>query len=255
LNNSVSLLFTTVTLLFALSSTTHSQEHGTEAGNRSANARAGAVTIHLGSSAVVIPTPDGFEEASSQFERVRTRFTETEAPGNEMLLVHFTASDCNILRSGRDATMNEYTKVSVLSKLKNQVFSESDLATIVTEFRKNGAAALDPNAPLNKATLDKVEQGLQKTESSNTTLNLTQPVNLGEVEVSPNIYSVMILMTFTKNNGTTTTTTPILASMTFMRVKQRLLYVYCYRIYRARSDLAALRAFSKTWTGQILAAN
>jgi hypothetical protein len=239
--------FFVVVITFLLSATAYSQEHN-NVGSRGSD----AVTVRLGSSAVVIPAPEGFEEATSQFENVKTKFTATEAPENEMLLVHLLSSDCDLLRRGQPATMNQYTKVSVLKTVKEQDFSQSELADIVAEFRKNGAALLDPNGPNMKGLLEHLDQALKNTTSTNSSMEMTQPVNMGEFEVSPNIYSVMLLLTFKRGAGETT---PILAGLSYMRLKQRLVYAFTYRRYNSKADVEALKTFSQTWTASILAAN
>jgi hypothetical protein len=242
-------IIATITLLFT--SPVYSQEHR-EVPKRVGTARAGALTIRLGTSAVVMPAPDGYEEATSQFENVKARFSETEAPGNEMLAVHLMSSDCDLLRRGQPATMQQYTKVSVLRATKEQVFSQANLAEVVTEFRKNGASMMDPNGPRMKALLEHLEQGLKKTGSDATAVDMTQPVNMGEFEVSPNIYSVMLLLQFKSSAGEAT---PVLAGMSYMRLQQRLVYVFTYRRYNSKSDVEILRSFARTWTANILAAN
>src|ERR1700687_372124 len=45
-------------------------------------------TLRLGDKVVVIPSPDGFEEAASQFESAKNKMTVSEDPGNDMLAVH-----------------------------------------------------------------------------------------------------------------------------------------------------------------------
>src|SRR5438270_13753135 len=70
-------------------------------------------SFQFGDRVIVIPAPDGFEEAGSQFETVRKRMTETEDPGNDMLAVHLPKEDCDRLRQGGFPDFKFYTKVSV----------------------------------------------------------------------------------------------------------------------------------------------
>ena len=247
----VSNLFILAASILVLAIPANSQEHK-EVSNSPGTAKASAVTIRLGTSAVVIPAPEGYEEATSQFESIKARFTETEAPENELLLVHLMANDCELLRRGQEATMEQYTKVSVHRTSKERQFSQAELAEIVSEFRKNGASIMDPNSPKMKAYLEHVEQGLKKTGSPDASLDMSQPVNMGELEVSPNNYSVMLLLPFKGSNGEST---PILGVMSFLRLQQRLVYVFTYRRYHSKPDVDALRSFTKTWTSNIFAAN
>ena len=63
----------------------------------------------------------------------------------------------------------------------------------------------------------------------------------------------MILMSIKLNPNATAT--PLLLGLTYMRVKQRLIYVYTYKKYDSKADIETLENFTKQWTGRILAAN
>jgi hypothetical protein len=84
---------------------------------------------------------------------------------------------------------------------------------------------------------------------------MTQPINLGEFDTRPNVYSVMLLVNIKTLNSDKETTALIAGGLSYVRVKQRLIYVYTYRRYESKADLETLRDFTKHWMGQILAAN
>jgi len=246
----VSILFIQAASVLVLAIPANSQEHK-EISNPPSTAKAAAVTIRLGTSAVVIPAPEGYEEATSQFESIKTRFTQSEAPSNEMLLVHLMSSDCELLRRTQEPKLDQYTKVSIRQTAKDREYYQADLAALVVEFRKNGASFMDPNSPTMKSLLERVEQRLKKTNPDGS-LDMSQPINMGELEVSPNNYSVMLLLPFKGSSGESM---PILAGMSFMRLQQRLVYVYTYRRYHSKADVEILQTFTKAWTSSILAAN
>src|SRR5437899_9200159 len=118
--------------------------------------------LQLGDRVVVIPAPDGFEEAASQFESVKTRFTVTEDPGNDLLAIHLLATDCERLRRGESGPFNFYTKIAVRKIARERDFSSSEFAAIPAEFRKSGAAVLDINGPTMKATLEHLDKGVSE---------------------------------------------------------------------------------------------
>src|SRR6267142_5471958 len=57
-------------------------------------------SFQLGDKVVVIPDPEGFEEAASQFEIIKKNMSATEDPGNDMLAVHLQVSECEKFRRG-----------------------------------------------------------------------------------------------------------------------------------------------------------
>lgn len=220
-------------------------------------------SVQLGDKVIVVPAPQGFEEASTQFKDVKDRFIATEAPSNDFLLAHFSLEDCQSLRKGAAITLNRYTKVSVLKDLRQQAFSDADMTATVAEFRKSSGALLDPDGPTMKAVTENAERNLANLNSKPIDLGFKETENLGEFDVRPEVFSVMLLFTLKAGSGGTESITQMLASLTFLKVRQRLVYV---AVYRKISSVAALKTelkpgmaevkqFTTKWVNEILAAN
>jgi hypothetical protein len=212
-------------------------------------------TFQLGNQVITIPSPEGFEEAASQFEGIKDHFTRTEAPGNDMLAIHLPHADCEKLRKGEFGPFSFYTKISVRSAVRNVDYSPQRFADLVSEFRKSGSKILDFNSPAMKATLEQLGKNLSELRKQETQVDMSQPVNLGEFDTRPNVYSVMLLINFKTQNSAGDVSTLIAGGLSYVRVKQRLIYVYTYRRYESKTDVEVLRDFTKQWIGQILAAN
>ena len=217
--------------------------------------KAGVTTVHLGARVVAIPAPDGFEEAASQFEVIRNRFTATEAPENDMLTIHMPHADCEKLRAGELVPFSFYTKISVRRLIREENYSPARFAELVAVFRKNGTEIMNINGPTMKGIIDRLDKSLSELNKEDTEVDLTQPVSLGEIDTRPNVFAVMVLMTITAKTGEKQSVFPIVGGLTFLRVKERLTYVYTYRRYTSKTDVEILRDFTKQWLTQILAAN
>lgn len=220
-------------------------------------------SVQLGDKLIAVPAPEGFEEASTQFKEVKDRFLATEAPGADFLLAHLPAVECQWLRNGLPLTLRRYTKISVLKDYRNVVFSDADMATAVAEFRKNSGALFDPDGPTMKAVTEKAERELSNLASKPIDLGLSGTKNLGEFDVRPDVFSVMLLITYKVGPPDKQSTVLVLASLTLLKVKQRLMYV---TVYRGISSPAALKTelkpgisetkqFTTKWVNEILAAN
>ena len=214
-----------------------------------------APVFQLGDQATTIPAPAGFAEAASQFETIRSQFTATEAAGNDMLALFLPQADCEKLRAGTFGPFNFYTKVSVRAAVRGESYSSARFADLVAYFRKNEGTLLDMNSPAVKATLRSLNQGLSNLNNKETYVDLPQLTRLGEFDTRPNVYSVMLLMKMTASSGDSVVTTPLLGSLTYLRVKDRMIYVYTYRKYTSEDDVKVLRDFTRQWVTQILAAN
>lgn len=211
--------------------------------------------VRLGDRTIFIPDPEGFEEATSQFASFKRRVETTEAPQNDTLGAHLPLSDCELLRQGLLPTYNLYTKVSVMKIARELDVSAGEMAAIVDDFRKNLTSYLDPNGPAMKQLDKHLEQGLTNLDSKETKIDFNQPQQLGEFDMRIDVRSFLMLMAFTINSGGTEQTQPMLATTSFVRVKDRVIFAYTFMKYKSKADLDTIKQFTTKWTNSIVAAN
>ena len=246
-------------LVFLIGASVQAQPHEAATSAK----RAKTSSVRLGDKVVVIPDPEGFEEGTSQFPSIKALFEAIEAPMNDMLLGHLPVSDCTTLRNGGVIVFTRYTKVAVLKAAREIAVSDADMTDTVAEFRKNGVKMLEPDGPLATEVMRNAEKGLARLQSQEVGLDLNETQNLGEFDVRPNAYSVMLLMSLSIDSQGTKKTVPLLASLTFIKIRQRILYLNVY--YKISSPealktefkpaMAEVTQFAKKWVDQILAAN
>ena len=250
-----------ITFVFCFAVAAHAQEHKTKTTTSSSSSSS---SVWLGDTLINIPSPEGYEEAAGQFEIIKKVFEATEAPVNDLLFAHLPAADCKVARTGTMPPLTRYTKVSVLRDVRGHSFTKEEMDAVVVEFRKNGAKLLDPDGEMLKSLADNIEKNLaQLTPASKTQLGFTQTQNLGEFDVRPEVYSVMLFMTYIMEVQGTPTTIPVLASLTFLKVKNRLVYINAYKAISSpgavktelKPGVAELKQFTTKWVNEILAAN
>lgn len=217
--------------------------------------KADVATFQLGDQVIKIPAPNDFEEAASQFESIKNHFTLTEAAGNDMLAVHLPNADCEKLRAGESDLFTFYTKVSVQKDLRSVDYSAERFASLIAEVRKSGSQMFDIDSPQMKANLERLGKKVSELRKQETNVEMNQPVNLGVIDTRPNVYSVILLLNFRTDSNDGSQSFPVVGGLSFVRVKQRLIYAYTYHKYESKADVETLRDFTKQWIGQILAAN
>jgi hypothetical protein len=246
-------VFIVAALLFAVCAGTHAQEHGAR---QRATPPAKSSSVRLGNQTVVIPIPDGFEEATSQFEAYKQRMVTTEAPQNDMLLSHMPVSDCDLMRNGSDPTYNFYTKVSVLRIAREMVITREMLTTAAEGYRKNAGAFLDPNGAEMQRLQKRLSQGISELDSRETTIDLSKPQQLGEIDSRPDVHAFLTMITVNTRIGDgAQVSIPMLSTTSFVRVKQRIIFVYAFTKYRTAADIETIKQFARKWNTSILAAN
>lgn len=212
-------------------------------------------SVQLGDKVLVIPAPEGYEEASTQFKQIKDRFTATEAPENDMLLVHMPAADCELLRQGSNATFSQYTKISVQRRARELTVTSAMMTAAIADLRKEAAKFTDPNNPATVAMEKHVERALTELNSKQTKVDFGKPEILGEFNAGTNVFSLLMLMPVKLNQEGVEVTTPMLVSVSYVRMKERIIFVYVYRRLESKADLEPLKAFTTKWTSSMLAAN
>ena len=213
-------------------------------------------SIRLGTHEILIPAPEGFEEAGSQFPDFKARVEATEAPQNDALLAFLPASDCESLRKGLNPTLNYYAKISVFRAGRELRLTAAELATAVNDIRKNGNSLLDPNSQHIKELDRRVEERLSAINSAETKIDIIgKPEIMGEFDTQPNVNSFLALIAYKMAAGGAEKTVSVLMTISLVLVKERIIFAYVFRQYESKDDLEPLRLFTKKWTSSILAAN
>ncbi|HSD45835.1 MAG TPA: hypothetical protein VLB87_04400 [Pyrinomonadaceae bacterium] len=243
-------------LVFAFGVVAFAQEHESKT-VKTPKASTPSLTssVQLGDRLVVIPSPEGYEEAASQFKVIKDRFTATEAPGNDMLFVHLPVSDCDLLRNGSNATYDQYTKISVFRAGRELNVTSAMMTAAVADLRKEAAKFPDPNNPTTQGMEKHVERALTEINSKQTKIDFSKPEVLGEFNAGNDVFSLLLLLTVKVNIGGVEASTPMLMSVSYVRVKERLIFVYVYRKLNSKADVEPVKQFTTKWTGSILAAN
>lgn len=225
--------------------------------------RAKSSSVKLGDKVIVIPDPEGFEEASSQFENAKRALAGMETGAGDNLLLHMTASDCERVRTGSQPEMSYYTKVAVGKGWRELTATNEDMARLVADARKNGAVMFDPDNPRMKSLMEKLSQQLSEAKSKQIEFEVNNSQYLGEFDVRPDVYSAMVFFIYTKDVKGTKTTTATVASMTLLKVGPRIINIGVYRnlsspaavVTEFKPTVIEVKQFTTKWVNEILAAN
>jgi hypothetical protein len=213
------------------------------------------VSLQFGDKTVLIPPPEGLQEVSGKFQKLDTMFKASEPAQNDLLAVYLTDGDRERLERSEPPPMNYYAKIATLGVLRAQDVSSSTFETVVSDFKKNTDEYVDPERPETKQVIENLEQQFSKLNSTSANLEMTKPKNVGVFNVGPNTYSVLLLSSVTIKAGDKDFHRMVLAGASLVYVKNRILFVNCYRTYESRADLETLRTSITKWTKSIVAAN
>lgn len=209
----------------------------------------------LGDHDVSIPPPEGFVEAASRSEELKKFFEATEAKELDTLAVHLPAEVMEKVARGEHPFLEFYTKVSVSKQLRSMDQSQADFSGIVSYLRANNAKLFNLKSPEMQSQLKQQNKNLTELLKSDAKFDLSQPVSLGEIESTENSYGVLMLMKLKLNVGDEQLEKMIIGGTSAVRVKNRLVWIYTYRVFNSEKDSDVLRDFTKRWLADILRAN
>ena len=209
----------------------------------------------MGDRTVSIPPPEGFVEATSRSETVKKFFEATEAASLDLLAVHLSAGDMEKIARGEFSDLGFYTKVSVSKALRAAATSQQNFSELVAYLRANNAKVFDLKSPEMQSQLRQQNKGLSDLMKEDSRLDLSQPVNLGEIESTANSYGTLLLMKVKFSRGDKQAERMMVAGASAVRVGDRLVWIYTYKNFESEKDADALRAFTRRWLADIIRAN
>src|SRR5262245_30889349 len=189
----------------------------------------------LGSVTVTIPSPKGFEEVLTRIEDVRKRVPDTDRL--ETLAAHLPSDVVKTYKPGQDWAF--YTKVSISRAAKASDVPDAMFTQMTKQLA--GASVYEQDVVQKRLAELEKERGV----------TVETPLQLGVIDQTPK--SMTTLMLTSVSSGTRKLN--LLGTTSVMHLRQRLVFVYTYRVFESSKDRAILEQFTKNWVRAILAAN
>lgn len=238
--------------------TAHARQAATTQTTTQPTTKNAPLVVTLGDRKVTIPAPTGYEEGAAQFPLLKELFTRAEPQGNGLLAVFLPADVAATMRAngGKYEGLRVFhAKVSVDGQFREADFSPADFERFVSAARAQVPRMLRPGSPTMKNRLKELEKALGDLGTGVTKYNVSETEPLGELDIGPNVYSIMLFMRMQVEVNGEKSSLPRLTTGSLVRVNRRLLYVYTYRIFKSDADADALEQFTRDWVRQIVAAN
>jgi hypothetical protein len=207
-------------------------------------------TYQFGDRQITIPWPDGFTSVYGRFPQVTKRFNATEDPGNTVLAAHVPEDFVEKLQGSENIDLDFYTKVSVAKSLRSTPVTLEHYKEVVHDLEKNFEAYMNPDGELVKQVEKNSEKGLAGI-GKKTRIDTTSTKSLGFFQKNEHVFSAMSVNDANISGRMVTT----LMTLSVVYVKQRLFYVYVYKMFPDDSAQKDLVTFTRRFTAGIVAAN
>jgi len=175
----------------------------------------------------------------------------TEDPGNEPLATHFPVSVIPQFEANQDHDLEFYTKVSISKRARTTDLTPEAFWQIQSSVDREIGALFGAEGTLRNRIEGNAGKGLSALWDNQTSVRIDLPLNLGVFDRGERVISSMVFLKYEVNAKKCS----MLATMSFLSVNQRLLFVYAYKTNWVKEDIEMLRDFTKKWTAAIIAAN
>lgn len=214
------------------------------------------ISAKLGDKVVQLPGPEGYEEVSQQWQNLKTAFAATVPANGDLLAAYLQVSDCELIRQGQRPLMPTWLQINILREGRTHVSDRAEFARIAAMMRQQTAGLVNPQKRDMKQHLARIDEFLSKEYSKDIKFDLSKPKLLGEFDSRPNVYSYLMLMQPQfQMDGQNVYQAPVLATMSLVLIKQRIITVLTYKKFESKADAEALTTLTTKWINEILAAN
>ena len=205
--------------------------------------------FQLGAKSVRIPVPIGFTDVTGRIENDRNVFQRFDADGENMTYVRDEL--VSRLQANPRAQLGLHAKGWIPGNRCNTDITAAYFADMVSGMKRNFATIADPKSEIMIKAKDQAMAFATKNLDPNASIDFNNTTNLGFIQKSDRVFSAMAVVSAQINGQRATT----LMTLSFLRLNDRLVWVYCYAPSPTEKDFETLPEFTKTWTASVVAAN
>lgn len=203
----------------------------------------------LGTKTVRIPVPVGFTDVTGRIENDRNVFQRFDADGENMTYVRDEL--VSSLQANPRIPLGLHAKGWIPANRRTTDITAKYFAEMVSGMEHNFAAFIDPKSKAMTKAKSQAMAFATKNLDPKATIDFNETENLGFIQKSDRVFSAMAFLSAQVNGQRATT----LMTFSFLRLNERLVWVYAYAPSPTEADFKTLPEFTKTWTAGIIAAN
>ncbi|MDD3021910.1 MAG: hypothetical protein PHX61_13165 [Alphaproteobacteria bacterium] len=201
---------------------------------------------------IYIPDMEGYVTVSKNEPKLLEFFKNFVPSTNILLEAYIEESDLNGLKSGDSSSLQSYATLQTADALIGGKFiSDEDFQGIKGELSKN----LDNLEDAYREDIDREIGNMNKRIQES--YNVDSSVDVGETKSLKNILDTqnsqgVINISNVSGNGVSK---KMLSSVTFIHMKNRIIYMYCYKVYKSDADIDDLEKRTEKFYNALLQAN
>lgn len=211
--------------------------------------------IRLNKTIVLLPAPLGFTEASRRSEKMKKLTRLLTLPHKEFLALYVSTEDMQRIRSGKQPQMKQYITAQISSAAREKRILVKTFRQLRVKLRqrlsaKQGYSVVTGQKQINRIT-GKLRQ--QAPDMKSIRVGTMKPIGIlfdGRQAIS---YGVLVKYRIRIDNLPEDIL--MIGSVTYLMVKNKLLSVYVFRVYKNTNDIQWVKKTTKGWVQSIMRRN
>ncbi|MFH1063178.1 MAG: hypothetical protein V1747_09905 [Candidatus Omnitrophota bacterium] len=178
---------------------------------------------------------------------VREQMEVFVPPSNRLLCGYMQPSDIPLFMKGEENfVLSQYASIQIARQGEYQDCTIDNFNELVDYVKNSLGDELDSIIEESEDTLNSRMKSMDLTN-----ISIDKPVQLGTLFSKTDAYSMGMISTYSDGKKSWT----LVIATTFVRVRERLLFVYVFNTYENEETITMVRRLAEHWADAILAAN
>jgi hypothetical protein len=208
--------------------------------------------VGVGGTIIDIQAPDKFHEVTSIFPEYERFFKTITPQTNRLLGAMISEEDLQRAYANQEPMLNRYMMLQVSYQMENEPVSSADFQEITSTVKKSQKALFKK---IKDQTADEVTDNVSEEYKIPVDIKIGEPVPLGTFVDQSDAYGFGNLMRYKVSSGEKEIEYDMVTGISFLKVKNRVLFAYVYSLYESEKDINWTKSKSIEWIDSILKLN
>lgn len=217
--------------------------------------RAEITPVRLNKTIVLLPAPFGFTEASRRSKKIKQFSRMLTLPRKEFLALFIHKGDMRLIRSGKQPLMKQYLTVQISTAARQKRIVAGTFRQLRQKLRQQFASRRQQSVASGQKQIDRVTRKLREQAPQMQAIRVGTMRPVGILFDSRQAISYGVLVKYRTTIDDLPQEILMAGSVTYVMVKNKLINVYVFRVYKTGSDMQWVSKTTREWVDSIVRSN
>lgn len=218
-------------------------------------ARAEITPIRLNQTIVLLPAPLGFTEASRRSAKMQQLSRLLTLPHKEFLALYVSTEDMQRIRSGKQPQMEQYITAQISSAAREKRILVKTFRQLRVKLRQRLSGKREYSVAPGQKQINRITGKLHQQAPDMKSIKVGTMRPIGILFDGRQAISYGVLVKYRTSTNKLSEDILMIGSVTYLMVKNKLLSVYVFRVYKNDNDIQWVSKTTKGWVRSIMRRN